>query len=64
MSSTSRIFPESVSQVASLKSIPGEESLVIVTREGDIASMKLDDPEPQVRLILPAHWRVHVVSSK
>ncbi|KAH9022450.1 IkappaB kinase complex IKAP component [Lactarius hengduanensis] len=35
--------------VTSLKSIPGEELLVIVTRGGDIASMKLDNPESQAR---------------
>jgi hypothetical protein len=55
MSSTSHVIPESVSQVTSLKSIPGEESLVIVTRGGDIASMKLDNPEPQASLTLPGH---------
>jgi hypothetical protein len=59
MSSTSHVIPESVSQVTSLKSIPGEELLVIVTRGGDIASMKLDNTEPQVRPTLPAYWRFH-----
>ncbi|KAH9039879.1 IkappaB kinase complex IKAP component, partial [Lactarius pseudohatsudake] len=49
ISSTSHVIPESFSQVTSLKSIPGEELLVIVTRGGDIASMKLDNPESQAR---------------
>ncbi|KAH8980756.1 IkappaB kinase complex IKAP component [Lactarius hatsudake] len=53
ISSTSHVIPESFSQVTSLKSIPGEELLVIVTRGGDIASMKLDNPESQARPRLP-----------
>ncbi|KAF8260574.1 IKI3 family-domain-containing protein [Lactarius quietus] len=51
ISSTSHVIPESVSQVTCLKGIPGEESLVLVTRGGDIASMKLDNPEPQFETI-------------
>ncbi|KAH8994552.1 Elongator complex protein 1 [Lactarius akahatsu] len=49
ISSTSHVILESFSQVTSLKSIPGEELLVVVTRGGDIASMKLDNPESQAR---------------
>jgi hypothetical protein len=54
ISSTSHFTPEPVSQVTSLKSIPGEELLVIVMRGGDLALMKLDNLEPQVRLY--AYW--------
>jgi elongator complex protein 1 len=47
VSCTSRLVPDSSSQVVSLKSVVGEESLVVVMRGGDISSMKLGDPDPQ-----------------
>ena len=47
VSSTSRLVPESGSQVVSLKSIISEESLVVIMRGGDISSMKLGDPDLQ-----------------
>jgi hypothetical protein len=49
VSSANRTVPDTVSQVASLRSVPGEESLVVITRGGDIASMKLEDPDSQAR---------------
>jgi elongator complex protein 1 len=49
VSSANRTVPDTVSQVASLRSVPGEESLVVITRGGDIASMKLEDPDLQAR---------------
>ena len=50
VSSTSRLVPESTSQVVSLKSIASEESLVVIMRGGDISSMKLGDPDLQASL--------------
>ena len=58
ISCTSRLVPDTSSQVASFRSVAGEESLVIVTRGGDISSMKLGDPDPQARstsLLSPYH---------
>jgi elongator complex protein 1 len=49
VSSANRTVPDTVSQVASLRSVPGEESLVIIMRGGDIASMKLEGPDSQAR---------------
>ena len=49
VSCTSRLAPDSSSQVVSLRSVVGEESLVVVTRGGDISSMKLGDPDQQAR---------------
>lgn len=49
VSSTSRVVPDSYSQVVSLRSVVGEESLVVVMRGGDILSMKPEDPDPQAR---------------
>jgi hypothetical protein len=49
VSSTSRLVPDSYSQVVSLRSVVGEESLVVVMRGGDISSMKPEDPDPQAR---------------
>lgn len=47
VSCTSRLVPDSSSQVASVRSVAGEESLVVITRGGDISSMKLGNPDPQ-----------------
>lgn len=47
VSSTSRLVPESFSQVVSLRSVVSEESLVVIMRGGDISSMKLGDPDLQ-----------------
>ncbi|KAF8504860.1 IkappaB kinase complex IKAP component [Russula emetica] len=47
VSCTSRLVPESYSQVVSLRSVVSEESLVVITRGGDISSMKLGDPDLQ-----------------
>jgi hypothetical protein len=49
VSSANAAIPGCCSQVASLRSVPGEESLVMIMRGGDIASMKLEEPVPQVR---------------
>lgn len=51
VSSTSRLVPESFSQVVSLRSVISEESLVVTTRGGDISSMKLGDPDLQFETI-------------
>jgi elongator complex protein 1 len=51
VSSTSRVVPDSYSQVVSLRSVVGEESLVVVMRGGDILSMKPEDPDPQFETI-------------
>jgi len=56
VSCTSRLVSDSTSQVASLRSVAGEESLVVITRGGDISSMKLGNPDPQARsrcLLIP-----------
>jgi elongator complex protein 1 len=60
VSSTSRLVPDSSSQVLSLRSVVGEESLVIIMRGGDISSMKLEDPDPQARLSRPHVHSSHV----
>ena len=61
VSCTSRIVPESSSQVASFRAVAGEESLVIITRGGDISSMKLGELDPQARSI-PLYDYTHITS--
>ncbi|KAI0278772.1 IKI3 family-domain-containing protein [Russula aff. rugulosa BPL654] len=51
VSSTSRLVPESITQVVSLKSFVSEESLVVIMRGGDISSMKLGDTDLQFETI-------------
>ena len=60
VSSTSRLVPDSSSQVLSLRSVVGEESLVIIMRGGDISSMKLEDSDQQARLSRPYVHSSHV----
>ena len=50
VSSTNRVVPNTLSQVVSFRAIAGEDSLAIIMRGGDIASMNLGDPDPQASL--------------
>ncbi|KAI9454947.1 IkappaB kinase complex IKAP component [Russula earlei] len=51
VSSTSKVVPNTPSQVISLKTVPGEDSLAVIMRGGDIWSMKLGNPDPQFETI-------------